>query len=135
MLSVTDGCQRSSGDSVRMEPRRPHPLYRFAHSSKIHKLGCCQIEVRQHEPASPLSVRGRSNAITVTLHFIGTSSIDDRGQLINRNDIAMLSAPAEAAPLPRCVQLPLGVVLDCAPPRPRLMASDAPAVPPGPKSP
>ena len=39
MLSVTDGCQRSSGDSVRMEPRRPRSLYRFAHSSKIHKLG------------------------------------------------------------------------------------------------
>lgn len=66
--------------------------------------------------------------IAVTLHFISTSSLDDRVQLINRNDIAMLSALAEAALIQR-VQLPLRVVPDC-PPRPGLMASDAPAAPP-----
>jgi hypothetical protein len=62
--------------------------------------------VRRHTPTHadgrPIKITFGEMQITVTLHFIGTGSTDDRRQLINRTDIAMLSAPAEAAPLPWC---------------------------------
>ena len=53
-----------------------------------------------------LAFAGSLFEMTVTLHFTSMGSIDDRRQLINRNDVAMVSAPADAAPLPDAFSFP-----------------------------